>query len=561
MSELQGQPFNYSGYAHWEGLTPDFGPEVARAYRDSAINHWRQYTPTLRSEGAENKKIPYSLIFALAGLEIEANENPEFPNNMGESQVQHALRYITWELNGFPGWLERVYRAFPDEVIKAVKAELLWELENTDPNEPEHYIFYDIAFHALWLHASIAPLILEWAEAHPSHIKSNRHYCMNILANGTITATRLAEFVTIQIENTGDPDNKAWWYAFLVDSNPEKGLPKLEEWLAGLDKGAATKAAQILITTLMDGGYLEKSPPTFGHFKDVNHLKSLYVIMHRFIPVKDDINRAGTGVYSPELRDNAQYARDSLFSLLAETPGKMSYTTIMQLAQEHPHPRNRQWIAARAHKRAEEDGDLEPWSAEQVSSFNMSQTIAPATHPQLFDLTVSRLQDMKNWLEHGNDSLWQTWQRIEKETEMRTNIAHWLNEHCSGLHTTAQEPELANNQRVDILMQSPNVHPSVPIELKLLDKGWTGPELCERLRNQLAGDYLREEGARCGVMLLVWQGRKPKHWKIDNRLVELSELDSALDLNWQGVASNFPGVDTIKIVIIDLTQRGLVSAT
>ncbi len=175
MSELQNQPFNYSGFAHWEALTPDFGPDVARAYRDSAVNHWLQYTPTLRSEGAENKTIPYSLIFGLAGLEIEANENSEFPDNLDESQIQHALRYITWELNGFPGWLERMYRAFPDEVVKAVKKELLWELENTNPNEAEHYILYDLAFHAPWLHTAIAPLILEWAESNPSRIKSNKH--------------------------------------------------------------------------------------------------------------------------------------------------------------------------------------------------------------------------------------------------------------------------------------------------------------------------------------------------------------------------------------------------
>jgi len=250
--------------------------------------------------------------------------------------------------------------------------------------------------------------------------------------------------------------------------------------------------------------------------------------MHRFIPVKDDIKHVGS--YSPELRDNAQHARNSLFSLLAETPGKKSYSTILKLAQEHPHPRNRQWIAAQAYKRAEEDGDLEPWSAEQVSSFNMSQIITPATHRQLFDLTVSRLQDMKNWLERGNDSLWQTWQRIEKETEMRTNIAHWLNDHCHDQYTTAEEPEIANSQRMDILLQNPSVHSPVPIELKLLDKGWSGPKLCERLRNQLAGDYLREEGARCGVLLLVWQGREPmKRWKIDNRFVASDELDSVSD--------------------------------
>ena len=100
----------------------------------------------------------------------------------------------------------------------------------------------------------------------------------------------------------------------------------------------------------------------------------------------------------------------------------------------------------------------------------------------------------------------------------------------------------------------------MPIELKLLDKVWTGPKLCERLRNQLAGDYLREESAGCGVMLLVWQGKKPeKRWTINGRRVGLNELTSALKLYWQDIADQFPNVETIDVIVIDLDMRGKVS--
>ena len=246
-------------------------------------------------------------------------------------------------------------------------------------------------------------------------------------------------------------------------------------------------------------------------------------------------------MYSPELRDDAQDARNRLFNLLSEIPGKASYAAIKQLIHEHPDPDYRPWMAKQAYQRAEEDGDLEPWSADQVSAFDKSQTITPATHRQLFDLAVHRLIDLKNWLERGNDSPWQTWQRANGETEMRKLIAGWLNQQCRDQYTTAQEPELANSQRMDIWLHNTNVHSPVPIELKLLDKGWTGPKLCERLRNQLVGDYLREESAGCGVMLLVSQGRKPeKRWMINGRSVGLSELASALKLYWQGIDWRIP---------------------
>lgn len=562
MHELLGRSLATDHYecSNWQALIPEFGEAVANAYRNAAVNHWRHYLPSLRSEGAQRNGIPYSLIFAMAGLEIEATENPKFPGNLDEEQIHHALRYITWELNGFPSWLESIYQAFPELVEEAVIKELLWELEKTESDKPMHYILDDLVYYAPWLHSSVAPLILEWVEKKPTLINTNRNYCLHILGNGGTDTARLDEIAIQQIERSSDLDIIAWWYALRVDCEPKKGVPEVEDWLSNLDDEAATHAAQIFITTLMGDRHIREGVPYFGRFREAEYLKSLYILMHRYIRVNEDINRLGGGAYTPELRDNAQDARNRLFNLIAEIPGKASYTVIKQLVNEHPDPNFRPWMAKQAYKRAEEDGNLEPWSADQVSAFNKSQTIMPATHRQLFDLTIHRLLDLKDWLERGNDSPWQTWQRANEETEMRTLIAGWLNQQCREQYTTAQEPELANSQRMDIWLHNPNVSSPVPIEIKLLDKGWSGPKLCERLRNQLVGDYLREASAGCGVMLLVWQGKKPRsHWLINNHRVELDLLSSALKLYWQGIANEFPGVEVIDVIVIDLTKREIVS--
>ena len=546
--------------ADWKELIPDFGDAVARAYRDAAVNHWRHYVPTLQSEGVKrDNTTPSILILAMAGLEMEAAETTNFPHNLNESQVRHALRYITWELNGFPSWFERMNQVFPALVEEAVIQELRWELENTEPEKPMHYILSDVVYHAPWLHHAIAPALLVWVEANPTRINTNRHYCLQILGNGGIDPEKLSELASRQIAQANDRDSISWWYALRVDCNPVNGIPEVEQWLSDLDEDAATRAAQIFITALMGGRHVEQGRPSVGGFRTAEHLKSLYVLMHRYILAKKDINRADGGVYSPELRDDAQDARNRLFKLLSETPGKASYTVIKQLIHEHPDPDYRSWMAKQAYKRAEEDGDLEPWTAEQVSEFNKLQVITPTTHRQLFDLAVHRLHDLKNWLERGNDSPWETWQRADGETEMRKLIAGWLNLQCREQYRTAQEPELANGQRMDIWLHNTNVHSPVPIELKLLDKGWSGPKLCERLRNQLVGDYLREESAGCGVMLLIWLGREPeKRWIINGHRVGLSEMASALKSYWQDISGEYPGVEAIDVIVIDLTMRAQV---
>lgn len=547
-------------FANWQALIPDFGEPVAHAYRDAAVNHWRRYVPTLQSEGIKrDNTTPYSLIFAMAGLEIEAVEKVEFPLYLDEAQVRHALRYITWELSGFPSWFEQMHRAFPVLVEEAVLKELRWELENTESGKSMHYILSDVVYHAPWLHHVIAPVLLEWVETNPTRINTNRHYCLQILVNGGIEAAKLAALACQQIAQTNDLDSISRWYALLVDCTPANGIPEVEQWLSGLDEDAATRAAQIFVTALMGGSHEREIAPNIGCFRTADHLKSLYILMHKFIRAKEDINRANGGVYSPELRDDAQSARNRLFNLLSEIPGKESYTSIKQLIHDHPDPDYRPWMARLAYKRAEEDGDLEPWTAEQVNEFYKSQRITPSTHRQLFDLAVHRLNDLKNWLERGNDSPWQTWQRADGETEMRTLIAGWLRQQCRDQYTTAQEPELANSQRMDIWLQNTNVHSPVPIELKLLDKGWTGPKLCERLRNQLVGDYLREESAGCGVMLLVSQRINPeKRWMINGRRVGLSELAAALKSYWQSIADKFPNVEAVDVVVIDLAMRAQV---
>jgi hypothetical protein len=562
MGELQGQSSTVDllKYARWQELIPNFGGEVAQAYRDAAVNHWRHYLPILQSEEAQSNSTPYSLIFGLVGLEIEATENSEFPHYLDENQVCHALRYITHEFNGFPSWFEQMYQSFPDLVIAAVNKELLWELENTTPDTPMHYILHTLAYYAPWLHAPTAPVILEWVEANATRINTNRDHCLRILTNSGIGMARLTQLVTLQIAQTNDETSLAWWYAFLVDCDPVNGIQHVESWLATLDDEVATQSAQIFITTLMGDRHAREGVSYHGYYRDAEHLKSLFVLMHRYIRIKEDINRANSGVYTPELRDNAQDARNRLFNLIAEIPGKGSYTIIKQLANEHPDPDYRPWMAKQSYKRAEEDGDLELWSTEQIRDFNASQIFTPATHRQLFDLAVNRLLDLKNWLELGNDSPWQTWQRADQETEMRNLIASWLNQKYRGRYTIAQEPELANSQRMDISLHNTSVHSPVPIELKLLDKGWSGPKLCERLRNQLVGDYLREESARYGVMLLVWRGREPnKSWMINNQRVRLDELADALKHYWRDIADQYPGVDSIDVIVIDLTKRGEVS--
>ena len=540
--------------AAWRTLIDEFGEDVAIAYRDAAKAHWRHCKPGLRSEGSDTS-FPYSFVFAMAGLAIEADEVDQFPRHLSASEVCLALRYIVLELNGFPSWLEGMYRVWPEAVLEAILTELFWELDNTQPNQPMHYILHDLAVYASWLHRALLEPILDWVRTHELPSDDALRHSLRILKGGGLGS---AELVTVAKTKATDHLSArcAYWYAIWVDAEPDTGVNAVTDWLDGLGSDEGSHAAQLFITALMGNRHGADSRVNFEGFQTPRHLKSLYVLMHRHIRATEDIDRSGGGGYTPGLRDDAQEARARLFVLLSEFPGKETYVALTELIEEHPYPSSRPWMAKRARQRAEVDGDLEPWTAEQVAEFGAKLTRTPASHRQLFDLTVARVTDLKNWVERGNDSPYHTWQKADSEHEIRNLVAGWLNQNWTNPATIAQEPELANGQRMDIWLQNQNVPSPVPVELKLLDKRWTGPKLCERLRNQLAGDYLREATGGCGLMLLIWQGSKPlRRWMIDGRRVGIAGLRDALKGHWATFSNSFPNVATVEVVVIDLTLR------
>lgn len=363
-----GDSTSHKDFANWRSLISEFGESVARAYRDAAIAHWRTYQPTLRSEGGGNTgSTPYSLIFAMAGLAIEAGEDRAFSQQLSKDEARLAFRYITWELNGFPSWFESLFHAFPDIGRDAVMTELSWELEHIVAEQPLHYILHDILYHTPWLHSEVAPFIHEWLRTHEMHNVTSLNYCLNILTGGSIKAENLATLAAEKSKGTMLVEQRPRWFALWVDTDPSAAIPALIATLEELPLSDASAFAQQFIVGLL--GDHHGTGTRVGAYRNARDLKMLYILMHRYILVADDIDRSGKGAYSPTLRDNAQDARSTLFNMLYEVPGAGAYEAMKELEEEHPEIDYRKRMAARARQRATQDADEPLWSIEQVRDF------------------------------------------------------------------------------------------------------------------------------------------------------------------------------------------------
>ncbi|NMG42885.1 hypothetical protein GPA22_03930 [Aromatoleum toluvorans] len=543
----------------WRSLIPEFGEPIARAFRDGAVRFWRDHRPQLLSEGAQANTTPFSVIFGLAGLAIEAREADGWPKGLLKAEVEVATRYALRELNGFPSWLPSLYVVYPETVIDLVINEIDHELATEDPERESHYVLYDASWSGDWMWDRLAPLVLARLRKPPKSI-GNLRYMLNIVQGSSLDDSTIAKLAAQKAKATKNLAAAPMWFAMWAGVDPAVAIPALAARLAEIEEdGNKTLFAMRFITALVGGR--RESRSARQAYRTVEHMKTLYLLMHDYVRKKDDIDRAGTGVFSPGLRDDAQDARNALFSFIRETPGKEAFLALTEMSRIHPAETDRPWLAFHAKEKAALEADLSAWSPRQVRDFHDRLERTPANHRDLWYLAVDRLLDLKHDLEEGDASIASILKPVDREVEIRKYIGNWCRERSGGRYVIPQEEELADAKRPDLRFHGVGFDGPVPAELKLADK-WTGPHLFERLEIQLCGDYLRDRRSSRGIFGLVYHGTKPS-WDLPNgkRAESFDALIEALQDHWAILAPQFPAVEDIRVIGIDLTKRGVDAKT
>lgn len=540
---------------NWKTLIPEYGERIAHFYRDSVVSLWRHYKPKLRSEGTSLNKIPYAVIFGLTGLEIEFHETSSWFQQLTAEEVELACKYASFELDDFPIWFPKLFEQYPTIVGGFLIQEMQYELSIEELAVETHYIVHALSCSGQWAWNQIAPSIYDFLETSEPKNLSTLDKLLKILQGSSLLDDSIEKLASQKCSLLESLDHAACWFAVWTGVSPQAAIISLKNRIEAIaDSEGRTWFAMTFITGLLG----ERSSFTNAVrevFKTPEYLKSLYLLMHGHIRAEDDIQRVGMGVYSPELRDEAQDARESLLSLLKHIPGKESFLALKEIAQVHPKEAARSRIDRYAEQKAEQDGDLEAWSPSQVKEFHNKLERTPRTHKELAELAVFRLLDLKDDLEHGDSSIARILQKVEKETEMRNFIGHELREKAFGRYSIPQEEELADAKRPDLRFHGMGFDGPVPVELKLANN-WSGPRLFERLENQLCGNYLRDSRSNRGIFVLVHVDKKAA-WDMPSSTTRVNfvELIAALQEYWQQISPKFPFVDDVTVIGIDLTKR------
>ncbi|WP_440811694.1 NACHT domain-containing protein [Pseudomonas syringae] len=547
---------NTWGSNDWPLLIAEFCLPVAQAFRNGAMNFWRGYCPTLPSQGAAANSTPYQVILGLIGLAIEAKEEPSLFAQMSGDNAQNAARYGLLELNGFPEWLPKLFALHPILIKEIVVHEILYELNAPHLESGGYRILQRLRWGGDWMYEELSAPLMARLEQPINDIKPLQ-LVLSIVQDSSICDDVLGALACRRALTETNPNISPTWYAVWIGTHPFLAISALATRIDSLQSNEKkAKFAMLCLIALVGDRTASRCRQ---NYKTVEHAKALYLLTHTYVRIADDIDRAGKGVYSPELRDDAQHARDGLLAFIRETPGKEAFLALLEIAKSHPSESLRPWSELYAQQKATTDSQTPPWEPEKVMEFHDCLESKPSTHRELWKLAVDRLNDLKRDLEDGDSSIADILLLAEQETAIRKFIGGWLRTHAAGRYSIPQEEQLADDKRPDFRVHGcNNFDAPVPVELKLADR-WSGPKLLERLENQLGRDYLRDFRSSCGIFLLVNHGSK-KGWALPGKKVAFKELINELQQQWCSLAPNFPNIEDVEVIGIDLTARRGVAA-
>ncbi len=394
---------SHSGHANWRDLVPKHGQTVAQAFRDGLVAYWRQYKPKVRSEGIENpNSVPYAISIALSGIEIESRETENWPRDLSVEEAELAARLALWEMNGFPEWLMRLHQGFPEIVRRVLLQEIRWELTSETIGRESSYVISGTKWSGQWIYDDIAKdLLTMLVETEAYRLSTLSHLLWIIVRSGSVRSEEISRTAKLKFKNALDFKQKAVWAASWIDVDAESALIEISNYVGTISQEEADNIVVEVLSELLGDSGAGISCHRMN-FKSAESLGKFYAFARAHVRYKEDIERAGKGVYSPTRRDVAQRARNSLFNLLAEMPGKATYVCLMDLANNHCSPQERDWVLRSARQRAIADSDVLAWGVDEFLSFSAHLEHVPRNNKELFDLIVSRIGDLKFELEEGD---------------------------------------------------------------------------------------------------------------------------------------------------------------
>ncbi|CAA0125656.1 Uncharacterised protein [BD1-7 clade bacterium] len=539
-----------------------FDKETADCLRHELMKMWRQEHPVPISQRPEAERNTSLVRWNLGITAIYAEaEDSTWATKLTEDEARLAVKFALVKLGGLPVWIEDLVTAHRRSVEKVLGEELSWELEGDASMHNYSMLLQNIGREPESVVTALLPRFRAWLEAnngkasqtnsHKGDAERLRQVLDVLLKHGSEDIhTYLLAVAHENLEGNLSSSLVVTWLTVIMQLDPSSGVDILEKHVCVLEPKAENEAV-ILLGKLFNNrsGAVNLANSLFTP----KLLVRLCRLAYFHIRPEDDIEHEG--VYSPDVRDNAQTVRNEIVNVLLNLRGEDGWAAKLEMANDPvwAHFRDRALVIAEEQWAQEIDSAV--LDDEQAIALDKTGEAPVLTNEMMFTLLKDRLADLDDFLLRDN-SPWEAWARIDSERVMRREIARVLGDTANGLYTVDQEAVTADEKETDIRLRSVVSDLQAVIELKLGNRSrYTVRYLYDTIKNQLVKKYMAAENSRSGCLLITLAEDRQWQHPESKKFIGLDELTLLLREEAVRVEQAMGGAVSLVVHVLDLRPR------
>jgi len=324
--------------------------------------------------------------------------------------------------------------------------------------------------------------------------------------------------------------------------DPDVAFASLRTWLNSAPKATRQTRAENTLGVLFD-----RHDPLVSVALANASTATLEALLHlAYSHIRPEDDAVHEGSYSPDARDHAEQARNSVLSTLLDRSGADAYQAMQRLAADPIFALRSHRFRELARGKAERDAEGPAWTADEALRFHREFTAPVKTGADLLRVVMGVLGDIAQSLTSDDVTSRPLLERAKDEDEVQHWLVEQINARAHGRFQAFREAEVATGDKPDVIIASTSAPCQVAVEVKHGGMGWSARDLEHALRTQLAEDYLKPESRRHGVLVITHHRDRRWNRLTDNKPISFSDLIAWLSGIAETIAANAVGSIAVR---------------
>lgn len=548
---------------HSPQLERAYGAAVADAYRKGLKTLWRVTRPQRPKEGAEGRRtVKYSVILSMAGLSLEASEDPNWATLLSPEEAERAALHVVLDDQAVPEWLSQLLAAHSAVVAPIVAKSMIHEWQSTSNFTP----FLERAARSLAPLEQLKPILMKLLMgSEPSMIEriataGDLLLRLELSADERRSLAKLAQRRLRKARTAAETERMMAHLRMLFRADADLAASELVTIIeAALSEGDFDKVESLLRTSFHRHRERAIDPARLSAATLQRLLEISYLVRSCSQSNKQSAASATTDDISDEeeqLSDAFDDPRNELLSALIAVGGEPAYGAMISLANNLVVGESSHRLKELARQIAEQSAERPPWTPSKVRLFEQKKLAPITTGEDLLGLACDLLDKIDWDFQNADMSARSIVEPAKSEKQVQEWLGSTLNTIGLERFRAHREAVVAGDNRPDLILGATSAPVEVAIEIKHADKKWSVTDLVEALHGQLAGQYLLPANRRHGL-LVITNHRSARYWRdtAGGERISFGELIAMLQAEAAAIAANSAGPIKVEVRGLDAARR------